>query len=93
MYDTYPSSPAEPIYNTSAVLTRVKTVSIYNTQYCISILTVEPFSEDQFADIPFTVSCQTECSDNVTSVCQTKSYRVAGMLIVKKYMYIIMLVQ
>ena len=75
----YPDS--DPIYNITAVLTQVKTVSRYNTTYCVSVMTVEAYDERVVDIRPFTVSCQTFCKDeNTTLACQTRHYSVAGML-------------
>ena len=76
----YPSSA--PIYNITVVLTQVSTatVSRFNAPFCVSVLTVQPFNENEIQVLPFAVSCQTHCEDaNNTAVCQTKHYNVAGM--------------
>ena len=76
---SYPESA--PLYNITAVLTQVETISIYNTLFCVSILTVQPFNEAESEVIPFTVSCQTFCrDDDRTAACQTRQYKVAGMI-------------
>lgn len=77
---SYPKS--DPVYNITAVLTQVETVSIYNTTFCVSILTVQPSNERNIEVIPFTVSCQTFCKDdNRSAACQVKQYSVAGELV------------
>ena len=74
---TYPQ--ISPVYNVTAVLTQVQLPNIYNTTYCVSVLTVQPLNGIEVEIIPFTVSCQTFCK-NSTPVCQTKHYEVAGRL-------------
>lgn len=76
---SYPES--SPVYNITAVLTQVERLSVYNTTFCVSILTVHPFNETQseIEVVPFTVSCQTFCKDdNKSAACQVKRYTVAG---------------
>lgn len=78
---SYPESA--PLYNITAVLTQVETISIYNISFCVSILTVQPYNETdtELEVIPFTVSCQTFCKDdNRSAACQTRRYKVAGMI-------------
>lgn len=78
---SYPA--VAPVYNITVMLTQVslETVSRYNAPFCVSILIVQPFNENNIEVVPFTVSCQTHCEDeNRTEVCQARNYKVAGML-------------
>ena len=78
--NSYPRS--DPVYNITAVLAQVETVTIYNTTLSVSILTVQPFNERDFEIIPFSISCQTFCKDdNRSEACQVIRYSVAGELI------------
>ena len=74
--------PSKPIYNLTAVLTQVTQIpalSRFNLPFCVSILIVQPFNESQTEVLPYTVTCQTYCTDdNGSQVCQTKRYEIAG---------------
>ena len=79
---SYPQ--AAPVYNVTAILVLVSngTFSRYDVPFCVSILTIQSFSESQTDApvIPFNVSCHTFCNnENRTEVCRVKGYQVAGI--------------
>ena len=79
---SFPTSA--PVYNVTAVLTKIVPVSEYNVPFCVSVLIVQPYSEitSQVQVTPFRISCQGHCANvNRTEVCQVKSYKVAGIII------------
>ena len=78
-----PYPQAAPVYNVTAMLTLVlnETFSRYNAPFCVSILTIQSFNENQTDApvIPFNMSCQTFCeNEHRTEVCRVKDYQVAG---------------
>ena len=79
---TYPSSSNSPTNILTTALTQVTVdTSGSESPFCVSTLTVQPYDDDAFNVIPFNVSCQTHCSDeNLTTICQTQHFSVAGVL-------------
>ena len=81
-------SRSEPVYNVTVVLTFISnTIRQENSNNNIMIpilastMIVQPFNASQSQDLPFNVSCQTFCqNESHAQVCQTKHYKVAGML-------------
>ena len=76
---SYPNSSS--IYNLTAILTKVDMISLsrFSLPFCVSTLIVQPFNESQTELEPYNVTCQTFCTGNNRTVCQTKKYEVAGM--------------
>lgn len=76
-------SDSDPVYNISAELTKVKFISSINSDFCVSILKIQPYAEREIQVLPFSVSCLTYCQDEIgAEICQTLYYEVVGMLII-----------
>lgn len=81
---SYPESG--PVYNITTFFGYQNSLDIFGSDripLLTSVMTIEPFNENEFTVLPFRVSCHTHCQDiNRTAyeVCQTKQYEVTGML-------------